>query len=94
MDTSSLLKELNDANTKSGFGSREEMLALAYSLVASLETPSEIISRIGWTEVSLHYAYRKKSRKLIFVCSRRASLACALPLTWAFSRSSKIVRPP
>lgn len=52
MDTSSILKKLNDAHTKNVTGSREEMLSLAHSLVASLETPSEVISRVGWAEVS------------------------------------------
>jgi hypothetical protein len=32
-------------------GAREELLRLAYSLAAALETPSEAIQRIGWAEV-------------------------------------------
>ena len=32
-------------------GAREQVLALSYQLASALETPSETIQRIGWTEV-------------------------------------------
>ena len=32
-------------------GAREALLALAHGLIATLETPSETIQRIGWAEV-------------------------------------------
>ena len=32
-------------------GAREALLALAHGLIATLETPSEAIQRIGWAEV-------------------------------------------
>ena len=32
-------------------GAREQLLVLAHQLVAAIETPSEFISRTGWSEV-------------------------------------------
>lgn len=34
-------------------GAREQLLNLGYSLVSSLQLPSEAIQRMGWAEVSL-----------------------------------------
>lgn len=35
-------------------GAREQLVDLSYSLIASLELPSEAIQRMGWAEVSLY----------------------------------------
>lgn len=52
MNTSSILEKLNTLNSNNAPGTREEMLRLAHSLASSLETPSEVISRVGWAEVN------------------------------------------
>jgi len=60
-DTPALLDAI--AATREAFaqakpGSREELLDLAHSLTAALETPSETIQRIGWAEVILQSFFR------------------------------------
>ncbi len=53
-DVSSLLSSISSAGdsfAQQSPGAREQLLALAYKLAATLETPSEAIQRIGWAEV-------------------------------------------
>ena len=38
-------------------GAREKLLLLSHQLTAALETPGEIIERIGWVEVNFRPAY-------------------------------------
>jgi hypothetical protein len=54
MSTADLLKQLNVLHndcTEKKTGAREEMLVAAYALIASIQTPSEMISRAQWAEV-------------------------------------------
>lgn len=40
-----------EAVTQQAPGAREKMLDLSHQLTSALETPSELIQRIGWAEV-------------------------------------------
>lgn len=51
---SNILNKLQAAKqsiANAGPGAREKMLSLSLQLTAALETPSEMIQRVGWAEV-------------------------------------------
>ncbi|KAK2613239.1 hypothetical protein N8I77_000163 [Diaporthe amygdali] len=53
MPTEDLLKRLQDAGAaykEDKHGARERLTSLCYTLIASLESPSESLQRIGWAE--------------------------------------------
>ena len=50
------LEAANHARTLQEPGAREKMLALSQQLTAALETPSELIQRVGWAEVGRNIA--------------------------------------
>lgn len=53
-DVSSILgklQALSSSAMKNEPGTREKMLSLSFQLTAALETPSEMIQRVGWAEV-------------------------------------------
>ena len=55
-DISTLLSSISSTGSSFALnsrGAREELIALAYKLAAVLETPSEVIQRVGWAEVSI-----------------------------------------
>ena len=51
-----ILAQLNDkavAYKESAVGAREQLMNLAYALIADLELPSETVQRMGWAEACL-----------------------------------------
>ena len=51
------LQELSQSATGNQPGAREKMLSLSFQLTAALETPSEMIQRVGWLEVGKFLQY-------------------------------------
>ena len=45
------LQTARKSTTSNESGARAKMLSLALELTAALETPSEMIQRVGWAEV-------------------------------------------
>ena len=45
------LQAAKQSTTNAEPGAREKMLSLSLQLTAALETPSEMIQRVGWAEV-------------------------------------------
>ena len=55
MEVSTIVAEINTAAqafAHNSYGSREKLLELCGLMTAQLETPSEVIQRVGWAEES------------------------------------------